>query len=64
LKDVRAEIMALCRSIREACPGIEKHKPIRSALRSALQSLLRSRTGLIAERDRLEDDYWSVFWRG
>jgi hypothetical protein len=60
LKDIRAEIMALCRSIREACPGIEKHKPIRSALRSALQALLRNRTSLIAERDRLEGDYWSV----
>jgi len=60
LKNIRAEIMALCRSIREACPGIEKHKPIRSALRSALQSLLRNRASLIVERDRLEGDYWSV----
>jgi len=60
LKSIRSEVLELCRSIREACPDIGQHKPIRSALRSALQALLRNRASLVAERERLQDDYWSV----
>ena len=58
LKNVRAEILELCQSIRKACPEIGLHKPIRLALRRALQSLLRDRNSLISERKDLEDDYW------
>ena len=57
LKNVRAEILELCQSIRKACPEIGQHKPIRSALRRALQGLLRDRNSLISERKDLEDDY-------
>ena len=57
LKGVRAEILELCQSIRKACPEIGQHKPIRSALRRALQGLLRDRNSLISERKDLEDDY-------
>ncbi len=60
LKSIRTDFLALCRSIREACPDIGQHQLIRSALRSALQALLRNRASLVAERDRLQDDYWSV----
>jgi hypothetical protein len=60
LKSIRTDILTLCHSIREACPDIGQHKPIRSALRSALQSHLRNRKALVAERERLQDNYWSV----
>ncbi len=60
LKSIRSQILVLCRSIRKACPDIGQHKPIRSALRSALQTLLRTRASLIAERERLQDNYWSI----
>ncbi|MCW9035392.1 MAG: hypothetical protein OQJ97_14310 [Rhodospirillales bacterium] len=60
LKSIRTDILALCRSIREACPDIGQHKPIRSALRSALQSHLHNRKALVVERERLQDNYWSV----
>ncbi len=60
LKSIRTDILALCRSIRKACPDIGQHKPIRSALRSALQSHLRNRKALVAERERLQDNYWCV----
>jgi len=60
LKSIRIDILALCHSIREACPDIGQHKPIRSALRKSLQALLRSRASLIAERERLQDNYWNV----
>ena len=58
LKGIRSEILELCQSIRKACPEIGQHKPIRSALRRALQGLLRDRNSLISERQDLEDDYW------
>ena len=58
LKNVRAEILELCQSIRKACPEIGQHKPIRAALRRALQGLLRDRNSLISERKDLEDGYW------
>ncbi len=60
LKSIRIDILALCRSIRKACPDIGQHKPIRSALRGALQSHLRNRKTLVAERERLQDNYWSI----
>ncbi len=60
LKNIRTDILELCRSIRKACPDIGQHKPIRSALRSALQAHLRNRKDLVAEREQLQDNYWSV----
>ena len=61
LKSIRSQILDLCRSIRKACPDIGQQKPIRSALRSALQTLLRTRASLVAERERLQDNHWNVF---
>lgn len=60
LKQVRANILALCGSIREACPGIAPYQPIRSALRGTLQAHLHHRVELIAERDRLREDAWQI----
>ncbi len=60
LKGIRTDILDLCRSIRKACPDIGQHQPIRSALRSALQAHLRNRASLVAERERLQDNYWSI----
>jgi|TARA_B100001964_G_scaffold102975_1_gene115145 hypothetical protein len=60
LKSIRTDILALCYSIRQTCPTIGQYQPIRSALRSSLQALLRNRASLVAERERLQDDYWDV----
>jgi len=63
LTTVRKDILDLCRSIREAseaceaCPALAEHKPIREALRGALQNHLRHRLGLREERDRLQAEY-------
>ncbi|PIW31136.1 MAG: hypothetical protein COW30_00430 [Rhodospirillales bacterium CG15_BIG_FIL_POST_REV_8_21_14_020_66_15] len=57
LTTVRKDILNLCRSIREACPALAEHKPIREALRGALQNHLRHRLGLCEERDRLQAEY-------
>ena len=58
LKSIRTEILDLCQAIRKACPEIGEHTPIRSALRGTLQRLLRDRVSLLAERDKLEENYW------
>ncbi len=60
LKNIRTDILALCRSIREACPDIGQHKPIRTALRQSLQFYLQNRKSLINERERLQDSYWNI----
>ncbi len=60
LKNIRSDILALCHSIREACPSIGEHQPIRSALRQSLQSHLSNRVALVAERERLRNNYWDI----
>lgn len=60
LKNIRSEILDLCRSIREACPGIGQYQPIRSALRANLEGHLHNRQQLVNERERLQEDYWSI----
>ena len=57
LKNIRSEILDLCRSIREACPGIGQYQPIRSALRTSLKGHLHNRQQLVNERERLQDNY-------
>jgi len=60
LKNIRSNVLALCRSIREACPGIGLHRPIREALRGTLQGHLYNRQKLIAERERLRENFWCI----
>lgn len=60
LVSIRTDILTLCRSIRQACPGIGHHQPIRKVLRTTLQSHRQNRAALVRERDRLQDNYWSV----
>ncbi|MBF0250382.1 MAG: hypothetical protein HQL35_07130 [Alphaproteobacteria bacterium] len=57
LTTVRKDILDLCRSIRAACPALSDQKPIRAALRGALQNHLCHRLGLREERDRLQAEY-------
>ena len=57
LKHVRSEILALCRSMREACPSIGHYRPIREALRGTLQAHLQNSAELVDERERLREDF-------
>ncbi len=60
LKTIRTDILALCCSIRKACPEVGLHPPIREALRGALQGYLHNRQKLVHERERLRENFWHV----
>jgi len=60
LKNIRVDILDLCRSVRKSCPIIGEHQPIRYALRQVFQQHLHNRQSLICERECLRENFWSV----
>jgi len=57
LKNIRVEILELCRSVRQSCPEIGEHQPIRYALRQVFQQHLQNRQSLMRERERLRENF-------